>query len=110
MAGLGTLASSRRLTETLLRTVCQFVHHSLLESRGSLGGESERWTSRVLAEVGRLPLRQLLQLHAFMALRMADNVVRPRDLDPELQASGGHICRMPCMVDRLPVRHAWSGA
>lgn len=83
LAGLQTLASTRRLTDSLLGATCEFVHRSL---HGG-GGSGPEVDERLLAKVGRLPLPRLLQLYAFLALRLAEQVKAPRDLDPELQAS-----------------------
>lgn len=89
LAGMHALHGERRLVPSLFQTVCEFMHRSLLEAGGGRREEGEARTSVALTYLGRLPLRRLLQLYAFLALRLADNVVRPLDLDRELQARWG---------------------
>ena len=83
LAGLHALSAAGSLSDSLLRAVLHAVHLSL---SGPGGGSQELRVEDTLSQVGRLPLKQLLHLHAFLALRMVGIVQRPNDLDRELQA------------------------
>ncbi|PRW57724.1 ubiquitin carboxyl-terminal hydrolase [Chlorella sorokiniana] len=85
LAGLQSLSSGRRLVPNLLMTICEFVRCSLVETADARSDDQEAAAAFLLSLTGRLPLRRLLQLHAFLAVRMVDNVVGPKDLDRELQ-------------------------
>lgn len=100
LAGLQALTSTRRLVPSLFQAVCEFMHFSLVEAGGGRRDEHEIRSGVALSYLGRLPLRRLLQLHAFLALRIVDTVAAPKELDRELQASkqGGRQGSRPCMV------------
>lgn len=62
----------------------------------------------MLARIGELPLEQLLQLHAFVAMRCADLLSSPLEIATSLQVRGGRAPALCCFLEpaRAPAR-AW---
>ena len=128
LVGLHHLARSGGLRGGIVETVCLFVREALPggAEAGTRSDEEEGEgadASRRLGRLGQLPLLRLLQLHAFLAVRLRRMLEHPGHVDRQLQViaqsslvsawlalGGGAPALWPPGQGRLAAGHALHGA